>query len=97
MPSTIPNVQRPLPSTLDLAPRDPRLDDLAERDHGRSNVVAFLLGGVVISGSLLAFLYYDSDNLSSRDMMTAGSLSRIEAPAPRLAPPPAILAPSVQP
>lgn len=69
-------------------------DSLYENNTGRSNFVAFLLGGVVISGGLLAFLYYDSDNLASRDLMTTGSLGRIEMPAARTTPPPAALAPS---
>lgn len=57
-------------------------NDLYERDTGRSNFAAFLLGGVVIAGGLLGFLYYDTDNLSQRDGLTTGSLGQIESPGP---------------
>lgn len=50
--------------------------DHGERDTGRSNFAAFLLGGVVISGGLLAFLYYDTDNLSRGDSLTTGSITQ---------------------
>ena len=47
-------------------------------DHasGRSNFVAFLMGGVLIAGGLLSFLYYDSNNLQGTDQMTNGSYSQ---------------------
>lgn len=57
------------------------IDDHDETDTGRSNVVAFLLGGVVIAGGLLAFLYYDSDTMSTRDI-TTGSIVPLERSAP---------------
>lgn len=56
-------------------------DDFDDADTGRSNVVAFLLGGVVIAGGLLAFLYYDSDTMSTRDI-TTGSIISLERSAP---------------
>ena len=72
---------------------DDRFDSgLYEPESTRSNFTAFLLGGVVVSGGLLAFLYYDTDNLNGRanqDFLTTGSLGRIEAPAvPTLRTPP---------
>ena len=60
--------------------RDRIADDLYERDAGNSNFVAFLLGGVVIAGGMLAFLYYDTGNLAPRDDLTTGSISRVEMP-----------------
>lgn len=57
------------------------VDDDDDSDTGRSNFVAFLLGGVVIAGGLLAFLYYDSDNMSTRDI-TTGSIVSLERSAP---------------
>ncbi len=56
-------------------------DEEDDSDTGRSNFVAFLLGGVVIAGGLLAFLYYDSDNMSTRDI-TTGSIVPLERSAP---------------
>lgn len=47
-----------------------------DRKDGRSNFVAFLLGGVVIAGGLLSFLYYDSNSLQGMDQMTSGSVSQ---------------------
>jgi hypothetical protein len=49
----------------------------------RSHLGAFLMGGVVVAGGLLAFLYYDTDNLNERPIndLTTGSISRSEAPA----------------
>ena len=71
---------------------DDRFDSgFYEPESTRSNFTAFLLGGVVVSGGLLAFLYYDTDNLNgrnNRDFLTTGSLGRIEAPAvPTIRPP----------
>lgn len=71
---------------LDVQPEERVANDLYDRDTGRSNFVAFLLGGVVIAGGLLAFLYYDSDNLASRDVPTTGSIGRMETAAPTLQP-----------
>lgn len=50
-------------------------------DTGRSNFAAFLLGGVVIAGGMLAFLYYDTDNVGRGSDITTGSLGRIETQA----------------
>ena len=55
-------------------------------ENERSNFVAFMLGGVVVAGGLLAFLYYDDANFSGRDDLAAGSFGRIEAPAQLSAP-----------
>lgn len=54
-------------------------DDDAERSH----FGAFLMGGIVVAGGLLAFLYYDSDSLNDRanSDITTGSISRMDAPA----------------
>lgn len=54
--------------------------DGADRDAGRSNFAAFLLGGVVIAGGMLGFLYYDTDNLSRDDGLAAAGIMQ---PAPR--------------
>lgn len=56
---------------------DKIVDDYRERDAGRSNFAAFLLGGVVIAGGLLAFLYYDTNSLQPRDTLTTGSILQI--------------------
>ncbi|MDB5592174.1 hypothetical protein [Enterovirga sp.] len=53
------------------------MDALADRDAGRSNFAAFLLGGLVIAGGMLAFLYYDADNVG-RGEITTGSIGRTE-------------------
>ncbi|WP_375458238.1 hypothetical protein [uncultured Enterovirga sp.] len=55
-------------------------------DAGRSNFAAFLLGGVVIAGGMLAFLYYDTDNLGRGQDITTGSIGRIEMQGAPLAP-----------
>lgn len=68
-------------------------EDMAQ-DTGRSNVAAFLLGGVVVAGGMLAFLYYDSDNLSRGQDITTGSLGRIGIQG---APPPNVLIPKPAP
>jgi hypothetical protein len=73
-------------TTPDIELRDEdRFDSgFHEPESARSNFTAFLMGGVVVSGGLLAFLYYDTDNLNGRgnsDLLTTGSLGRIEAPA----------------
>lgn len=67
---------------LDFAPNphDRLLDDHDAAPAGRSNFAAFLLGGVVVAGGLLAFLYYDSDGLAGRDLLTTGSLSDVQKP-----------------
>lgn len=64
-----------------LRREDRIIEDLHEADTGRSNFVAFLLGGVVIAGGLLAFLYYDTGNLRPADQLTTGSISRDASPA----------------
>ena len=66
---------------VEVDPRDRIADDLYERETGNSNFVAFLLGGVVIAGGMLAFLYYDTGNLNPRDDLTTGSIVRMEAPS----------------
>ena len=55
-----------------------------EVEENGSNFTAFLMGGVVVAGGLLAFLYYDSDNLGTRansGLSTTASIGRIESPA----------------
>ena len=68
----------------DTLPSDLRDDDrpgeyLYDSDDGRSNFVAFLLGGVVITGGLLTFLYYDTGTLQASEP-ASGYLSRLESP-----------------
>lgn len=71
---------------LDIGPdADDRFGDELEGSDGRSRFVALLLGAIVTSG-LLGILYYDSGSASRRDVVTTGSVSRIEAPAPRVVP-----------
>ena len=72
--------QRDLVSATRPTGGDRLIDDMHETDTGRSNFVAFLLGGVVISGGLLAFLFYDTGALPPTDDLTTGSIMR-EAPA----------------
>ena len=76
-------VRSDMPSRIDPVDVSDRIivDDDDDSDTGRSNFVAFLLGGVVIAGGLLAFLYYDSDNMSTRDI-TTGSIVSLEQSAP---------------
>ena len=52
------------------------MNERYDEDAGRSNFAAFLLGGIVIAGGLLAFLYYDTANLSRDDGLTTGSITR---------------------
>lgn len=74
-------IQPELSARLDPVDASDRIvDDYDETDDGRSNFVAFLLGGVVIAGGLLAFLYYDSDTMSTRDI-TTGSIAPLERSA----------------
>lgn len=62
--------------------------ELYENETGRSNFVAFLMGGVVIAGGMLAFLFYDGSSSVSdpRDNMTTGSLVRMDGATPQKAP-----------
>jgi hypothetical protein len=55
-----------------------------EPDRERSHFGAFLMGGLVVTGGLLAFLYYDTDNLNRRanSDLTTGSIIRGDVPAP---------------
>ena len=73
---------------LDVVPdaSDKLADDLYEKDTGRSNFVAFLLGGVVVAGGMLAFLYYDSDGYAGREVLTTGSIGQIEQPRIKIVP-----------
>ena len=58
-----------------------------ERDTGRSNFVAYVLGGAVIAGAMLTFLYYDSGTPPRGDVMSTGSVGRsVPAPMPGQAP-----------
>lgn len=51
-----------------------------DRGTGRSNFVAYLLGGVAIAVGLLGFLFYDDARLGGRDVTTTGSvLPRVES------------------
>lgn len=67
--------------------KDRMIYDRAEEGRGRSNFTAFLLGGVVIAGGLLGFLYYDTDNLSRDDALTTGSITQSAPREPTQSPP----------
>lgn len=55
-----------------------------DRRTGRSNLMAYLIGGLVIAGGLLAFLFYDGSN---RDVNTTSSTQGpVQAPASPSAP-----------
>jgi hypothetical protein len=72
------------------------LDDFYADEPARKNFGAFLLGGVVVAGGLLAFLYYDTNNLNEMDgPLTTGSLGRLELSQP--ASPPTSVRPQQQP
>ena len=47
-----------------------------EPETERSNFAAFLLGGVVIAGGLMAFLYYDNGQAMRNDDIVTGSIMR---------------------
>lgn len=72
-------------------PTTSRTDRIAsefyENGNGRSNFVAFIMGGVVIAGAMLAFLFYDTSSLSDpRDNITTGSLVKLDSASPQRAP-----------
>jgi hypothetical protein len=72
------------------------LQDFYADEPVRKNVGAFLLGGVVVAGGLLAFLYYDTNNLNDTEgPLTTGSLERLELSQP--ASPPTSVRPQQQP
>ena len=53
-----------------------------DHDAGRSNYIAFVLGGLMISVGLLAFVLFDSGAPGiGRDIITTGSIMQ-SAPAP---------------
>ncbi|MGA0598786.1 hypothetical protein [Enterovirga sp. CN4-39] len=62
---------------------DDRFTGYEAEDEG-SHFGAFLMGGMLVAGGLLAFVYYDTDNLNGRAQndLTTGSISRSNAPAP---------------
>lgn len=63
---------------------DDRFTDYDDEGSERSSFAAFLMGGVVVAGGLFAFLLYDTAALNgqqNRDLLTTGSISRIESPA----------------
>jgi hypothetical protein len=57
-----------------------------EEDSGRSNFASFLIGGVVVAGGLLAFLFYDGGALTSRAVNDGSSFSQTQMPAAPAAP-----------
>ncbi len=65
-----------------------------EAEPERSHFGAFLMGGMVVAGGLLAFLYYDTDSLNGRanNEIATGSLSQTAPATPvpslRLSPAP---------
>jgi hypothetical protein len=55
-----------------------------DRDSGRSNFLAYLIGGLVIAVGLMAFLFYDGGN---QDVSTTGSTRpSVQTPASPSAP-----------
>ena len=54
-----------------------------DNEHGRSHFGAFLMGGLVVTAGLLAFLYYDGETPNGRgnNELTTGSISRSDVPA----------------
>jgi hypothetical protein len=64
-------------------PDDARFADY-ETERERSHFGAFLMGGLVVTGGLLAFLYYDTDNLNRRanNNLTTGTILRGDVPTP---------------
>ena len=53
-----------------------------DRDAGHSNYMAFLLGGLMISVGLLAFMFYDNGARMGRDVTITGSVTPpVEQPA----------------
>ena len=68
-------------SEFELRDGDRPTEYSEDRAGGRSNFVAFLMGGVLIAGGLLSFLYYDSNTMSTRDI-TTGSIAPLERSAP---------------
>ena len=72
------------PSEFELRDDDRPTEYADDRDGGRSSFVAFLMGGVLIAGGLLSFLYYDSNNLQGMDQMTAGSAAQSSTMIPNV-------------
>ncbi len=68
------------PTPAMRARRDDRLtgDHPFDGDAGHSNFAAFVLGGVVIAGGMLGFLYYDSGATDRGYGLTTGSLAPVE-------------------
>ena len=52
--------------------------DFEDRDAGRSNFVSFLIGGVVVAGGLLAFLFYDGGSLDGNRDFSTGSFPALQ-------------------
>ena len=67
----------PFPDTIIARDEDRFFSEDMAQDTGRSNFAAFLLGGVVVAGGMLAFLYYDADSPGRGQDITTGSLGRI--------------------
>lgn len=63
-------------SEFELRDDDRPTEYTDDHDGGRSSFVAFLMGGVLIAGGLLSFLYYDSNNLQGMDQMTMGGTAQ---------------------
>lgn len=85
------------PAAPDLEMRDEDRFTGYETEGDGSNFAAFLMGGVVVAGGLLAFLYYDTDNLNSRahsGLSTTATVGRIESPAGAPVPSIRVLPPS---
>lgn len=73
--------------TPSVSARDHFADDLRDTGTKRSHFASFLLGGVVIAGGMLAFLYYDTGNLSAaHDDLTTGSIIKLDTTRPATAP-----------
>ena len=60
------------------AQEDPFSLDAADASNETSNVIAFLLGGVVITGGLLGFLYLDNAPATSRGLARSDGYIRLD-------------------
>lgn len=57
---------------------DDRLSQPADApENNNSHFSAFLLGGVVIAGGLMTFLYFDNGQATRDDDMVTGSIMRV--------------------
>ncbi len=76
---------------------DPFAIELGETSNERSNVIAFMLGGVVIAGGLLGFLYLDDRPTNGPVLSQNDGYIRMDTQVPKHLPaPPRIQEPVTQ-